>query len=364
MSPTPDRSAALRNRNARRTDVAVSSARVPSGRPADLVITSEMVPAPAVTGASGPLSEVEQHELGLCEQAVANLTTATWLAGKALQAIRDAKLYRHTHTRFEDYVTERWDISERAAYLMIEEWALAEQLNQVLGRPATASHVRALLPVGDRFGLDAAAEMYQQLLARAQAEQVRLTAAMTSQVVKAVLKSAGRQAEAVHFKETAHQLITAQALPLSPPSPPPPQRAQPISSAAPRNGAPEILASSTRPTTPDPGLGLLQQAVGASHADLQNLAGDHKQVTVTAAVTPTTVNAAHAPVEMAPPAASQPRAVALFREILDHIGAIERCLGSEAIGPTTEGEAAEFNELADNAVERLRAAVHALEHDA
>ncbi|MEY9968799.1 hypothetical protein ABIA33_006886 [Streptacidiphilus sp. MAP12-16] len=146
MSPTPDRSAALRNRNAGQELAEVSSTGAPSGRPADLVVTSEMVPTPAMTGASGPLSQVEQHELGLCERAVENMATAAWLAGEALQTIRDAKLYRHTHTRFEDYIEERWEIGERTAYQLIEEWALAERLNQVLGKPATASHTRALHP--------------------------------------------------------------------------------------------------------------------------------------------------------------------------------------------------------------------------
>ncbi|WP_370086671.1 hypothetical protein [Streptacidiphilus sp. MAP12-16] len=60
----------------------------------------------------------------------------------------------------------------------------------------------------------------------------------------------------------------------------------------------------------------------------------------------------------------QPRAVALFLEILGHISAIERCLRSEAIGPTSADEEAEFNHLADDIVKRLHGAAHSLEHDA
>jgi hypothetical protein len=169
---------------------------------------SELIPTAVDGRGSGPLSEVELHDLGVCERAVENLATATWLAGKALQTIRDGKLYRRSHARFEDYVDERWDISERTAYQMIEEWPLAERLNQAYGKPVTASHIRALLPVTTRIGLDAAVELYEQLRARAQSDGVRPTASITGQIAKAVLKRAGQQAEQIEFTQAAQQLIT------------------------------------------------------------------------------------------------------------------------------------------------------------
>ena len=356
-----DRTAALRARNQEQQNL--PAGRRSTQRPADLVITSDMIPIPVQTQASGDLSADEADVLGVCERAVENMAAAIWMAGKALQTIRDARLYRRTHHRFEDYVTERWEISERNAYLMIEEWPLAERLHQALGKPATASHIRALLPVGERFGLDAATEIYQQLQARAQAEHVRLTGAMTTQVVKAVLKTTGRQTETVHFQQAAHQLITVEALPLSPPRGlASPLRPRQIEAAAPPADIPTSVGSSES-ATPDPTSEPGPGSVPVAASLLQNFAGDNGKVTTFADAVPAQTSTLPVTEETAPPAASHPRAVTLFREIHNHISAIERCLCTEAVGPATEDEATEFNQLADDVIRRLRGAVHALEHD-
>ena len=165
---------------------------------------------------AGELSTEEIHDLNTCEKAVDNLSTARWLAGKALQTIRDRKLHRHTHPTFAEYVQDRWEMSERAAYHAIEEWPLAEHLQLVLGTPTTPSHTRALLPVAHRFGLDPAADLYQQLRERAAADNLRLTAGLTTRIVQAVLKTAGTRAETPQFQEATRQLMSAEALPPAP----------------------------------------------------------------------------------------------------------------------------------------------------
>ena len=226
-----DRTAALRARQEQQDLPAGRQPAVrPTARPADLVITSDMIPAPVEAQATGSLTPDEVDALGTCERAVENLGIATWLAGKALQTIRDGKLYRQTHPRFEDYVTERWEIGERTAYQMIEEWPLAERLNTALGKPATASHTRALVPVATQVGLDQAATLYQELRTRAQDEGVRLTAALVQQIVKAIRRAVGKQAEQAQFQEAARQVLAVPALPLaidasgSPAQPPQPPR--------------------------------------------------------------------------------------------------------------------------------------------
>ncbi|MCZ4100692.1 hypothetical protein [Streptomyces sp. H39-C1] len=212
-----DRAAALRTR---REEQHLGGGNSPTphrttGRPADLVITADMIAAPVRVDVSGDLSPDESHQLGVCERAVENLATATWLAGKALHAICNRKLYRRTHTRFDTYVEERWEISARAAYQMIEEWPLAERLSQTMGEPPVASHTRALLPVVRRFGLTAATDLYQQIRARAAAEDRRLTATITGQIVKAVLKTAGWPAEEPQLQAATRQLMTADAFALT-----------------------------------------------------------------------------------------------------------------------------------------------------
>jgi hypothetical protein len=325
-----------------------------TARPADLVITGELIPTAVDRQGSGPLSEVELHDLGVCERAVENLATATWLAGKAMQTIRDGKLYRHTHARFEDYITERWDISERAAYQMIEEWPLAERLNQAYSKPVTASHVRALLPVTSRFGLDAAAELYQQLRARAQVDGVRLTAQITGQIAKAVLKRAGQQAERIEFTQAAQQLITAQH-----------------SLTEARAERPRWVAARDRPVAAavDPGL--------------QNFAGDHGKVTnappgaqsgpliadQTGAAQARPVPGSSALADATPPTvelggAPNPgtarTAVGLYRDIISHIHAIERLATSPCLVPNGPDEEAEFDQLHEQITTQLSQVLHSL----
>jgi hypothetical protein len=364
VTPT-DRSAPLR---ARATDTAAvirpeaTLPMAPTARPADLVITSELIPTAVDGQGNGPLGEVELHDLGVCERAVENLATATWLAGKALQTIRDGKLYRHTHARFEDYIAERWDISERTAYQMIEEWPLAERLNQAYGRPVTASHVRALLPVTTRFGLDAAAELYQQLRSRAQADGVRLTASITGQIAKAVLKRAGQQAEQIGFTQAAQQLITAQR-----------------SLVETRAERPRLVAApESRPAAPvDPGLrnfaGNHGEATAAPPAALPGpVTADGiraaQAVPAAASLALSVASAATGELGGAPvgaPSVSPARAaVGLYRDIISHIHAIERLSGSPCLAPNGPDEEAEFDQLHEQITARLTQILHSLTAEA
>jgi hypothetical protein len=315
MSST-DRTAALR---ARRTKEHSAPATLQPAsdhattRPADLVITTDMIPTPAKVEASGALTHEEAHQLGVCEQAVDNLATATWLAGKALQSIRDRKLYRHTHTNFATYVQERWEISERTAYQMIEEWPLAERLNQLFGRPVTASHTRALVQVSDLFGLDAAADLYQQLQARAREEDLRLTATIVNQITKSIIARTGRKAEVVDFREAAHEIVTSPALTFTT-TPAQPQRA--------------LTAASENPTSPPTDTSAL--APTPEPTSLQNFADNHGTVTTPDHPTQHTAGPHLAfPADPAPePAGTQPadgtRVLALLERIVTLAAAMDK----------------------------------------
>jgi hypothetical protein len=266
-----DPTSALRSRRDQ-TSAPVSNRVGTAGRPADLVITADMIPDPLNIDAAGDLTNTEIHDLGVCERAVDNLSTARWLAGKALQSIRDRKLYRHTHSTFEEYVQDRWEMSERAAYQAIEEWPLAERLQQILGKPTTPSHTRALLPVAHRFGVAPAVDLYQQLGPRAATDGLRLTAALTARVVRAVLAQTGNEAEAPQFQEAARQLMSAEALPA-------------LETAKARTVTPPAApAISSTPTST-----LLSEASAPdahpseAESGLQNFAGDHGEVTAVGA---------------------------------------------------------------------------------
>jgi hypothetical protein len=135
------------------------------------------VPAPHSPTGQGQLSDAEEADLATCEAALDNLRVAFWAAGKALQAVRDARLYRGSHDTFEAYCEERWEISRAQAYRLISAWPLAERLSPI-GDKITESQVRELLPVADNHGPDAAAVVYQTV-----AGSDRVTAALLHEVV-------------------------------------------------------------------------------------------------------------------------------------------------------------------------------------
>jgi hypothetical protein len=157
-------------------------------------ISASAVPAPYVSAEHGQLSVSEQADLATCEAAIDNLRLAFTAAGKALQVIRDARLYRSTHDTFENYAEQRWDMSRAQAYRLIEAWPLGERLSP-MGDKINERQVRELLPLADRHGQDAAATVYQAV---AEADGVRVTAAVLRDVVGIIPADHFDPAEAVN----------------------------------------------------------------------------------------------------------------------------------------------------------------------
>ena len=144
----------------------------PASGPA--VISPGSLPDPYTATADGQLSDREQTDLATCEAALDNLRVAFWAAGKALQVIRDARLYRDTHATFEDYVEQRWDMSRSPAYRLIDAWPLAERLSP-MGDKLNERQVRELLPLASRHGPDAAVTVYRTV---AETDGIQVTAAL------------------------------------------------------------------------------------------------------------------------------------------------------------------------------------------
>ncbi|MGI5488869.1 hypothetical protein [Microtetraspora malaysiensis] len=138
----------------------------------------------------------ERRDLETCEAALDHLRLAFWIAGHALQVIRDARLYRATHATFEDYCEDRWEISRPHAYRLIAEWSLAERLHRVspMGDKISERQVRELLPIKAQHGEDAAETVY---LTVAEADGVRLTAELLRGAVSVVPEGPFDRAAAV-----------------------------------------------------------------------------------------------------------------------------------------------------------------------
>lgn len=106
----------------------------------------------------------EQDAFAKCEAAIENLKAAFWAAGKALQIIRDARLYRVDYATFEAYCEERWGIHRRYADRLIQAWPVAEILSPIGLKKLTEGQVRELVPVNERHGMDAAVLVYRTVI--------------------------------------------------------------------------------------------------------------------------------------------------------------------------------------------------------
>lgn len=51
--------------------------------------------------------------------------------GSALAAIRDSRLYRNTHSSFESYCADRWNLKRQRAYELIDAAAIAGNLSEI-----------------------------------------------------------------------------------------------------------------------------------------------------------------------------------------------------------------------------------------
>ena len=94
---------------------------------------------------SSTLTDAEALELSSLEAKVERSLKAFWEIGQALRQIRDRRLYRQDFSTFEDYCTNRWEMSRRWAYQLIEAATVYENVRhgaQIL--PANERQVRPL----------------------------------------------------------------------------------------------------------------------------------------------------------------------------------------------------------------------------
>jgi hypothetical protein len=86
------------------------------------------------------LSEAETIELDSLEATVQRGLRAFWEIGQALRVLRDKRLYRQHYETFEDYCINRWEMSRRSAYYLIDAAAVYENVN----------HGSQILPANER----------------------------------------------------------------------------------------------------------------------------------------------------------------------------------------------------------------------
>ena len=219
-----------------------------------------------------------------------------------------------------------------------------------------------------------------------------MTATLTGQVVKAVLKNASKQTEATELRAAARQLMEADSLPpviakglASPPTNP----ARPDDGNHPPLGQPgpdlrdfagnqdPVKAPVTIPLAPSDTsstrvmsadhpvvVGAPQpNTTGTPVQNLRNFAGSNGTITGSLRATPVETAAAPPSVAVVPP-----RAVDVLEDVLQRVQDIRRILSTQASAPTTPEEADQFCRLVDQIVQRLRLAAdgappcHAADH--
>lgn len=173
---------------------------------------ADAVPAPYHGRTSGELDKRERADLATCEAAIDNLRTAFWAAGKALQVIRDARLYRATHPTFEEYCEDRWQMRRAHADRLIRAWPLAERLNPIGSKELNEGQIRELIPLAARHGPDAAVTVYRAV---AETEGVKVTAAVLKGAIDVLPADHFDAAEAV---EQIRAYLTGQAPPQDAPA--------------------------------------------------------------------------------------------------------------------------------------------------
>ena len=72
-----------------------------------------------------PLSEAQRQERNSLEQIVEQ---SFYNAAMALKTLRDKKLYRETHKRFESYVEDKFGFTKRKAYYLIDAYDVVNNL--------------------------------------------------------------------------------------------------------------------------------------------------------------------------------------------------------------------------------------------
>lgn len=127
------------------------------------------------------LESVEREHLANLEDRIERGLATFVEVGVALGEIRDARLYRFSHDTFEAYLAERWQMSRRRGYQLMEGAEVARVLvNHGAQQPVTERVARELVPVMREDPVSLPAVMAE---AEARAEGGPVTAAVVREVV-------------------------------------------------------------------------------------------------------------------------------------------------------------------------------------
>lgn len=121
-------------------------------------LTLDSLPDPSIAASPDqPLTDAELKDFALCESVVRSHHASYWMTGKALDAVAN-RLYRAEYPTFEALL-EDWDVTLADSSRMRRGWRLAARLLPEVPK-LTRSHVEALLPVVEQYGVEAASTLH------------------------------------------------------------------------------------------------------------------------------------------------------------------------------------------------------------
>lgn len=165
---------------------------------AEPAVKVEQDSATEVTGQAEPQGETALHtgeelKLQQLEQILEQNLNSFLFTGKALKAIRDERLYRDKFTKFEDYCRERWGLSDKYAYRLIDGYTCHDNLHRELSPigenrfPANESQVRPLTALAPEKQVKA----WQRVLKACKGKAI--TAVEVQEVVNKMLEKSGKK---------------------------------------------------------------------------------------------------------------------------------------------------------------------------
>lgn len=99
----------------------------------------------------------EAHQLTKCERIIGDGFTTFLKVGLALGEVRDSRLYRAEFESFEDYCDKKWSLTRTRAYQIMSAALTANEVSKKLDTDLNEAQARAIKPVLDEHGADAAA---------------------------------------------------------------------------------------------------------------------------------------------------------------------------------------------------------------
>lgn len=167
-------------------------------------LTLDVIPSPDAEPGPDPDTHTddERQDFEVCARAARTHHTSFWITGKALDVIAKRRLYRAQYPTFEDLLKD-WDITLADSHRMRTGWPLASRLLKDVPK-LTRSHVEALLPIVERYDLDAAVTLHALL----RESLPKVTAKAIKEVVDALPGPDGPTALAVQIREQAEDVLT------------------------------------------------------------------------------------------------------------------------------------------------------------